>query len=333
MRIALTGATGFIGGHVARHLSCKGHDVLCLCRPGPRIVSLQSDGLRVAEGQLDDEEFLAKNLSDVDVLIHAAAKVSDWGTISDILHHNVEVTRCLLRVSEKCNLSRFVFFSTTDVYGHPGTPLYGEHIPAKIPRFNWYAESKRIAERHVTASHVPWVILRPATVFGPGSIYVVLEIAMALRTSGMLTINGGRSDAGLVSINTVLEAVEKSLENERALREAFNISQTLKISWHDLLQDLAAELGFRPKTFDLPYPVANALACLMEKGYRTINALTKWKCRTLLSRQAVQILAFDQSFDPTKARTLLGLSEGEGYQQGLLNTAHWLKKTYKNLFA
>ena len=107
-------------------------------------------------------------------VFHCGALVSDWATTREITSTNVAGTRNLLEASAAASVRRFVHFSTTDVYGHPGTTAVDETYSS--PRFsNWYAQTKREAEGGVrrSASGPGRVIFSPATVYGPGSREVV----------------------------------------------------------------------------------------------------------------------------------------------------------------
>ena len=93
---------------------------------------------------------------------------------------------------------------------------------------NWYAQSKLLAEaevRRVEAEcSLQTVILRPATVYGPGSREVVGEIARAIRSRQMLLVGGGRAVAGLCYVDNLIDAAVLALHHEAAPGQAFNVS-------------------------------------------------------------------------------------------------------------
>ncbi len=148
--------------------------------------------------------------------------------------------------SAGASVRRFVHFSTTDVYGHPGTAAIEETYASR--RFsNWYAQTKLNAEREVREAEASGafetVILRPATVYGPGSSEVVGGIARAIRDRNMLLIDGGRSDAGLCFVENLLDAALLALEHDAAPGLAFNVSDGLGVTWREFTDGLAEGLG------------------------------------------------------------------------------------------
>ena len=145
--------------------------------------------------------------------------MSDWATTAEIASVNVGGTRDLLAVAAAASVRRFIHLSTTDVYGYPGGRAIDETYTATRFR-NWYAQTKLEAESEVrrTAAAAPLetVILRPATVYGPGSKEVIGEIARAIRGRHMLLIGGGRAIAGLCYVENLIDAVLLGLRHAAA---------------------------------------------------------------------------------------------------------------------
>jgi polyketide synthase len=325
----VTGATGFIGGHLVRRLAAHGCAVRCLVRAGSDTAGLEQSGLELARGDLRDPGSLAGAVAGCEYVVHCAALVSDWATTAEIVASNVDGTRHLLAACRNASVGRIVHLSSTDVYGHPGLPSVDEaHVGGRFR--NWYAQSKKDAEvevrRAADAYGAAAVILRPATVYGPGSKDVVGEIARALRARHMLLIDGGRAVAGLCYVENLLDAVVLALGHPQAVGQAFNISDGLPVTWRRFTDDLARSLGCPPARFSLPYPLAEAIGFGLEHAYRLLRRSTGIELAPLLSRQAVQVLGVDQDFDNRKARELLGWEPRVGYEAGLEATIDWLQR-------
>lgn len=323
----LTGASGFIGGHLAARLVRDGYQVRCLVRPTSDTAKLAGLGVELVHGDLTDPASLARAVEGCRYVVHSGAMVSDWALPHEIESVNVAGTRSLLAASAQAAAQRFVHISSTDVYGHPGTAEVGEtHGPVRFA--NWYAQTKRGAEdevRRAGAEGLETVILRPATVYGPGCRETVLEVARAVRKRQMLLVAGGRAVVGLCYVDNLADAVMLALEHERATGRVFNITDGSDVSWRRFVDDLAAGLGAPPARFNVPYPVAAGLALGLEHGYRALRRSTGLKTRALLSRQAVQLMGIDQSFSTASARELLGWEPRVDYQTGLRQTLDWLR--------
>ena len=327
----ITGATGFIGSHLARRLVEDGYQVRCLARSSSDTSPLDALDVEIVIGDLASAPSLAGAAAGCRYVFHCGALVSDWATVAEITRVNVEGTRNILAVSLDAAVERFIHFSTTDIYGHPGGLAVDETCVAQRFR-NWYAQTKLAAEadvrRAADAHELEAVILRPATVYGPGSKEVIGEIARALRNGTMLLIDRGRAIAGLCYIENVIDAAVLALTSRSASGQAFTVSDGLPVTWKGFTDDLAAGLGCSPARWSLPYSVANAIGFSLEHGYRALRRTTHLRTLPLLSRQAVQVLGRNQDFSTRKARELLGWESRIDYATGLEATIAWLLAEY-----
>ena len=326
--VLITGASGFVGSSLARRLSGEGRRVRCLVRADSDTSALAGLPVELVLGALGDPASLRRAAAGAEHVVHCAAMVSDWGTVAEIRAANVAGTRNVLDAATAAGARRLVHISTTDVYGHPGGGALGEEArPAGFA--NWYAQTKLEAEQEVrrTAAAAPLetVVLRPATVYGPGSKELVAEIAAAIRARHMLLVDRGRADAGLLYVENLLDAVQLALGHPRAGGETFNLSDELDVSWARFTNDIAAGLGAPPVRLSVPYPAAFALGLSLESGYRLARRATGLRLAPLLSRQAVQVLGRDQRFSARRARELLGWEPRVGYSEGMRATLDWLR--------
>jgi nucleoside-diphosphate-sugar epimerase len=302
----ITGATGFIGGHLVQRLVEDGYRVRCLARSSSDTSRLDALGVDIVVGDLASAPSLAVAAAGCRYVFHCGALVSDWATVAEIRRVNVEGTRNLLAAALNAAVETYV-----------------------ARRFrNWYAQTKLAGEadvRRASEGHkLEAVILRPATVYGPGSKDVIGEIARALRNGTMLLIARGRAIAGLCYVENLIDAAVLALTSKSASGQAFTISDGLQVTWKGLTDDLSAGLGCSPARWSLPYSVANAIGFSLEHGYRALRRTTHLRTPPLLSRQAVQVLGTNQDFSNRKARELLGWEPQIDYATGLDATIAWL---------
>jgi polyketide synthase len=318
----VTGASGFIGGHLTTRLARDGWRVRCLVRPDSDTSRLV--GVQTVVGDLTDRASLARAVDGCRVVFHCGAMVTDWATIDELTRVNVQGTDNVVTAARAAGVERLVHFSTTDVYGYRGSETVTEADPGR-GFSNWYAETKRRAEDRIRRAGLPAVILRPATVYGPGSREVVGEIAQALRHRSMLLIDGGRAVAGLVYVENLVDAAIRAAGVESAAGEAFNVTDGWEVTWRQFTDDLARGLGHPRARWSLPFGVADALGLGLEQGYRVVRRATGVSTRPLLSRQAVHVLGNNQRFSNEKIRTRLGWEPRIGYEDGLEATLAWLR--------
>jgi nucleoside-diphosphate-sugar epimerase len=326
--ILVTGATGFIGTRLAQRLVSAGECVRCLARSSSDTSALERLEVEIAIGELRDPGSIIRAATGCNAVFHCAALVSDWATTAEIEQINVAGTRHVLEAAVDAGVQRVIHFSTTDVYGYPGAARIDETYDSG--RFaNWYAHTKRGAEaevRRIARDHgLAAVILRPATIYGPGSREVIVEIARALCTGSMLLIDRGRAIVGLCYVENVVDAAMLALRHDSAPGRAFNITDELDVTWRRFTDDLARGLGCSPARWSLPYRVAAGVGFTLEHGYRLLRTTTGLTTRPLLSRQAVHVLGTNQSFSSHRARTLLGWQPEVDYTAGLDATIAWLR--------
>ena len=324
----VTGATGFIGSHLAERLVRDGYQVRCLVRPTSDTTSLNGLDVELATGDLTSAHSLERAVEGCRYVFHCGAMVSDWATPKEVSRVNVEGTRELLSASAAASVRRVVHFSSTDVYGYPGGIEIDETYAATSFR-NWYAQTKLQAEaevRRFAVTHdLDAVILRPSTVYGPRSREVVLEIARAIRSGHMLLIDNGRAIAGLCFVDNLVDATLLAMHHDGARGQAFNATDGLAITWRELADGLADGLGCSKPRWSMPYRLAEGVGFSLEHGYRALHRTTRLKTRPLLSRQAVHVMGTNQSFSNRKARELLAWEPRVDYATGLEVTLDWLR--------
>jgi nucleoside-diphosphate-sugar epimerase len=325
----VTGATGFIGGHLVERLAADGKQVRCLVRAGSDTARLETLGVELAPGALEEPRSVARAVEGCDYVVHCGAMVSDWGTVEEIERTNVTGTRNLVQAAAAAaSVRRLVHVSTTDVYGYPGVAGVEEGATAQGFR-NWYAQTKLDGEQEVLragqALGLETVVLRPATVWGPRSVSVVGEIGGAIKGGYMLLVDHGRANAGLVYIDNLIDAIVLALEHGAAAGEAFNVTDGLGVTWREFTDGLADGLGARRARLSMPYLLASGLGSALERGYRGVRRATHLQTPALLSRQAVQIMGIDQDFSNRKAREVLGWEPRVDYAEGMETTVAWLR--------
>jgi nucleoside-diphosphate-sugar epimerase len=172
MRYAITGATGFVGGALARQLRDAGHEVRALVRDPARATALGDQGVELIPGDLDDAAALDRLCDDMDGLFHVAG----WyrlgqrdPSVGDRV--NVEGTRNALAAAQRAGLAKVVYTSTVAVNSDTHGRVYDETFRHRGDHLSHYdrtkAEAHRVAERFA-ADGLPVVIVQPGLVYGPG---------------------------------------------------------------------------------------------------------------------------------------------------------------------
>lgn len=175
MRIFLTGATGFVGGHVARAFAERGAQQRVLTRPTSNQSGLEGlSGLEFVQGDLRQAERLRSALTGCDVLVHVAADYRLWVQDPDAMYAaNVEATRTLLRLAAETGVPRVVYTSSVATMGfdRDGT-IVDEATPVSLAAMiGHYKRSKFLAEQvaiEAAGRGQNVIILNPTTPIGSG---------------------------------------------------------------------------------------------------------------------------------------------------------------------
>ena len=228
--VLVTGAGGFIGGHLVRHLSRE---------PGITVIAATRDG-REGSRRLDlrDPTSLGGALAGVNAIVHCA--VGDRAV-------TVDGTRALLAAAAQAGVRRFVHISSVAVYGG-ATGQVAESTPLVSPAGRDYGAWKSAAEQACLAqSGLEIVRLRPAIVYGPGSTLWIQQFARRIR-SGHWCVFGaaGEGTCNLIHVNDVVEAITSALRTSEVGGLAFNVSGTEVMSWNTWFSRMAAALGAPP---------------------------------------------------------------------------------------
>ncbi len=173
MKYLVTGASGFIGGCLARQLVRDGHEVAALVRNPGAAGDLEAAGVSIHQGDVRDKPSLRAPMSGIDGLFHLAAwyriGVNDRGEAYRI---NVEGTRNVLETARELGVPRIVYTSTVAVSSDTGGRLVDEGFRHQGPWLTQYERTKWMAHyqvaRPMAEAGLPLVILQPGVVYGPG---------------------------------------------------------------------------------------------------------------------------------------------------------------------
>jgi nucleoside-diphosphate-sugar epimerase len=325
--VLVTGATGFVGSHVAEALARRGDAVRALARAGADTAFLEKFGAAVVRGDLSEPESLKPAVDGADVVVHCAAKVGDWGPVDDFRRVNVEGLRGLFDATLGRPLHRFVHVSTLGVYEarhHYGTdetePLPERHIDG-------YTQSKVEAERLALQYHrkqgVPVTILRPGFVYGPRDRTVLPRIANRLKEGSVIYIARGKYALNTTFVGNLADAVLLAIDSPNAIGEIFNITDGEFVSKKRFFEAVAGGLGLKPPKSFPPVPVwlARILANWREAKFRRENRPNPPR----ITQAQLKFAGLNLDFSIAKARTKLGYTPRVLFDEGIKQATDWFR--------
>ncbi|TKB46320.1 NAD-dependent epimerase/dehydratase family protein [Thalassotalea mangrovi] len=302
--VFITGAGGFIGRHLVEALLDKGVKVTALMVPHEPVPESWGNLVHIIRGDVRNLVEISRHIEPIDTLFHLAAIVSDWGGRDEHVDITVHGTEQAIKLALK-HQARFVV--TTSIAAFGSTLGHGE-IDENSPRgstLSNYEYVKQLQE-DVTLSAVnehglDAVIIRPANVYGVGSVWVNRFVEL-LRNKEPALMGSGDWDAGLVHVNHVVQAMILSAENQQLTSgEIFVIADDPGVTWQQYLQALSDTLGL-PQAKSIPNWLAKMLAPVLE----FFGHLFKQKNAPVVTHLAYRLTGVESIFKNDKAKQLLG---------------------------
>ncbi len=322
-RYFITGATGFVGGHLAEQCIRKGHAVVTVARSGSDTALLQQWGVTIHRGDLTDPAVIRAAVQGANIVVHCAAKVGDWGPVEDYRAVNVEGTRHLLEACRGAAIKRFVHLSSLGVYAarhHYGTD---ESEPLPPLHMDGYTQTKVESEKLVLQYHrdhqLPVVVLRPGFIYGPRDRTVLPRIAANLKAGRVVYFARGRYTMNTIYVSNLIDAIFLAVENPKAIGQIYNLTDGDTVSKRRFFETVADGLGLPRPRRSLPLWLGRIGARAMER--RALRRRATEAPR--LTRATFKFLALNLDFSIVKARTELGYSPRIGFDEGIKATIEW----------
>jgi nucleoside-diphosphate-sugar epimerase len=323
----ITGATGFLGSHLAEAAAQRGWTVRTLARGGSDTSFLSRLPVAVVRGDLGDVAALREALQGVDVVFHCAAKVGDWGPAEDYRAVNVEGTRALLDACRSVSLSRFVYFSSLGVYAarhHHGTdetePLPARHIDGYTQT---KVEAEQLVLRYYQENKIPVVVLRPGFIYGPRDRTVLPKLLDNLRGGLVRYLGSGNKAMNTIFVGNLVDAAFLAAEKPDVVGQVFNLTDGEYVSKRRFIETLADGVGVPRPMRSVPLWVARLAAWWMEGRARKRGDPQPPR----LTQARLKFLGLNLDFSIAKAQRVLGYQPRVAFAEGMRQTVDWLKRT------
>lgn len=240
MKIAITGATGFVGGAVLRRLLRRGHEVRALVRYPNWAGRLRDLGaVECVAGGLDDQDAVRSLVAGTDALIHLVGIIAEKGPQTFQRVH-VDGTERLAAAARAAGVPRFVHMSALGARPDAGATSYHR--------------TKAAGEDAVRRSGLAHVILRPALIAGAGNVPLAMMVKLIRFAPAVPVVGDGRYLLQPIWIEDVAEAFAVAVERAD-LVGSFEIAGPEQLSWDRMLDELEKALSVRRLRLHIPLPV------------------------------------------------------------------------------
>lgn len=320
--LLVTGATGLVGGAVAARAAAESIPVRAIVRATSDTSYLDSLGVACVVADFGSVDSLRRAADGATHIVHAAAKVGDWGDPRDYIDANVGGTQRLVDAVPK-SLRRFVHISSLGVY--PARDHHGTDETAAVADggIDGYTRSKIEAEqvvREAAAAGLPAVLLRPGFVYGPRDQTVIPRIIERVRDGKFAYLGSGDQLLNNVYVENLADAIFLALVGDynEIVREGLelNVTDPRLVSKREFIGSIAEGAGLRPPSRQVPLPLARLVA-------RGLEAVWRWRGKQeapLLSQARIKFLGLNLDFSSERARRCLGYDPQVDFEDAMRST-------------
>ena len=271
MNILVTGGAGFIGSHVCNHLLADGHSVAVVddfndfydpAIKRANIASLRGN-VALHEGDIRDRDFLRSVISGngFDAIIHLAARAGVRPSLKDpqlYIDTNITGTQNLLAEAHQNGIGRFLFASSSSVYGLAKTVPFSEDLP--LPQtLSPYAATKisgeHLCENYAHLYGMKVVCLRFFTVYGPGQRpdLAIHKFTNSIHQGKPITQFGdGSTRRDYTYVDDIVQGVLGALKYEGPAFDIFNLGENQTTTLSELIAEIESALGKKALIEKLP---------------------------------------------------------------------------------
>lgn len=251
--LLITGATGFIGKNLTPLLA-RDNPVRILARRTSNLKHfLRNKNIEIVYGDLDSGHGLDQALTDVDIVIHSAARTIG----SNFLQYyatNTLGTEKLVTAMKKLDVQKIIFLSSHTASGPCATSDPVRESAPALP-VSFYGRSKRYAENFIARSGLSYIILRPVAVYGPHDYDVLRYIK--LIDHGLCPIVGFKEKyVNFIYVMDLACLIKDVIQQNTFTNRTFFVNDGVPYTYEEVILLLAELLDKKVHTFRVPYPLA-----------------------------------------------------------------------------
>jgi UDP-glucose 4-epimerase len=342
MKVLLTGATGFIGSHLAKSLSKQNFELWSIVRSAKKAKVLEDIGSHLIYADITDYGQIQKILAglEFDYVFHLAAltKVPRINKRNlDLFYKvNVEGTRNLLECFKDKKIKKFIYFSSIDVSGFTvgdSDEIKGRIIDEsfignpKRPYEITKAKAEKVVKFYQKEVNIPTVIIRPGIVYGEGRVDLRMmraesaffKMCEMIQKKIYPIFGPGENYFPLVYVSNVILGTLLAAQSDKAIGQIYILTDQKTYTMNEIVKIIANELGVNYKGIHLPLGLSKIGATFLEIIFSV------FKKAPPITRTAINYWTSDRVFSSAKAQEELGYQPID-LKEGVKRTISWYKK-------
>ena len=322
MKVLVTGATGFLGSHIAEQLVAEGHEVRALVRKTSKTALLERLGADLRQASLETGADLDEAVTGVDAIVHGAAIVKAKSA-EEFRRVNTGGTQNLVDATIRCapDLKRFVYVSSLAAHGFGKGGLPRPHAESSAP-VTHYGRSKLEGERVVlgAADRMPVTVFRPPAIYGPRDTEMLAFFKIV--ASRVVPFLGSPSNrASLVYAADCARAIVLSLTKEHPSGRVYSVEDGCVYTQREVVDHIEAALD-RKVLAKFPVPISLVYAAAV--GSELVGKLRGEA--VMLTRDKVNELREQQVSEPSSSlRSELDWTPKTQFPEGARLSVDWYR--------
>ena len=318
MKVFITGATGFVGSHLAEALVRQGHTVVALARRPEQHVNLANLGITPAPGSLENARALEAAMAGAEVVFHVAGATSARNETEFFAINEGGTRRVLDAARGAAPSARVVYISSQAAIGPSAQGLPADEDVAARP-LTPYGRSKHAGELAVRGAGLPWTIVRPSSVYGPRDKEFLKLFRLAKR--GIAPIFGtGAQEVSLIHVADLVDVVLAAATQPGALGQVFHAAHPETVLSRDVALATGAAQGRSPVVIPVPGLVAAGAVAVISRAAALFGQTT-----VLSPERLDEFMAPSWLLDVSKAKHSLGWQARIPMAEGMKQTADWYR--------
>jgi len=328
MKTLVTGSTGFLGSHLVERLLEQGHEVRALARKSSDISHLKTTGADIVIGDVDDYESLRPALEGVEVVYHAAARVTPgWGAWKSFHSSIMRGTENMLRASAEAKVQRFLHVSTGSVHGKlcegdtPACESTPRHVVFGPDCYYDYAklQAEDLAFEYHNQGKILVSMVRIGAIYGPRDRLLGDRVFRHMSMPVIVWPGKSNPKYSIVYVSDAVDLLILTSTNDRAIGEVYNVAATHEIRFREFAAAMLQAMGSKKLQVTIPYALGYAWCAAMEGWAR----LRRVKEMPYLTRAGLQFLNKGLYLDGTKTREELGWQPKVPMEEGTRLYIEW----------
>ena len=313
MKVAVFGATGFIGSHVAEQLHLAGNEVTCFVRQNSDVSFLESLGVNLVQVSFDSLDTIQNQIETLspEVICNCIADTRSHVSYEERAKVEITLTTALFKMAQAAHVERFIQLSTIMVYGfdRPGTAINESHPQSPKYIYNKIAADREAALLNCESNAgTALVIVRPSNTFGKRDTSLLPNFIQSSKQGIFPVVSGGQWAFSCIDARDIGRAFQHLMQVPVSQKDIFLI-KGYDTDWLSFKKALDDFWGRKTKVVNLPK------AIMMVVG-RILEAVYPYGSKPQLTRFDMEVMSYHALFDDAKIRAT-GFTPIYALQEGL----------------